>query len=196
MSTQPTSIILGPRYGNAADEATASDLQHVIGRVMVVLSQRRWLFVIPLLTGMLASLAISLALPRRYLLSTIFERRDAVEITKLLNTNSPYSFATLRRSLAINLMGYQALGTAADELGLTKDLPRDEKGELTSAGRTQRQQIVAGLSNCIDINTLEKSDFLDLIEVRYKGSDPDLGVKLVTQLSENYMRNTRERITQ
>ena len=62
MSTQPTSIILGPRYGNAADEATASDLQHVIGRVMAVLSQRRWLFVIPLLTGMLVSLAISLAL--------------------------------------------------------------------------------------------------------------------------------------
>ena len=191
MSTQPTSIILGPHYGNAVEEASSSDLQQVIGRVMAILSQRRWLFIIPLLTGMLISLAISLTLPRRYILSTIFERRDDVVITKLITTNSPYSFGTLRRSIDINLKGYQALGVAADELGLTKDLPRDEKGELTPAGRTQKQQLIASLSNSIELVTLEKSDFVDLIEVRYKGADPDLGVKLVTQLSDNYMRSTR-----
>ena len=38
--------------------------------------------------------------------------------------------------------------------------------------------------------------FLDLIEVRYRGDDPDLGTKLVACLSENYMRNTRDRISQ
>ena len=77
----------------------------------------------------------------------------------------PARFGTLRRSLGINLMGYQALGVTADELGLTKDLPRDEKGELTPAGRTRKQQLITSLSSCLEINTLEKSDFLDLIEV-------------------------------
>ena len=196
MSTQPTSIILGPRYGAMADEPSASDLQHVIGKVMAILSQRRWLFVIPLLGGMAISLAVSLTLPRRYILSTIFERRDDVVLTKLISANSPYSFGTLRRSLWINLMGYQALGAAVDELSLTQDLPRDGKGELTPAGRAKKQQLITGLSNCLELNSLEKSDFLDLIEVRYKGDDPELGVKLVTKLSENYMRNTREWISQ
>ena len=108
---------------------------------------------------MLVSLAASLTLPRKYVLSTIFERRDDVVITKLINSNSPYSFGTLRRSLTINLMGYQALSAAADELGLTKDLPRDAQGELTPAGRSQKQKMITNLGNCIEINTLEKSDF-------------------------------------
>ncbi|HSW44192.1 MAG TPA: hypothetical protein VLM89_01310 [Phycisphaerae bacterium] len=196
MSTQPTPIILGSRYTPAADESTTSDLRLMIAKVMAILCQRLWLFVIPLLGGMLVSLAASLTLPRRYVLSTIFERRDDVVITKLISSNSPYSFATLRRSLWINLMGYHALGAAIDDLGLTKDLPRDEKGELTSEGRVEKQKIINRLSGCLELNTLEKSEFLDLIEVRYKGDDPDLGVQLVAKLSENYMRNTREWITQ
>ena len=196
MSTQPTSIILGPRYGAMADEPGASDLQHVIGKVMAILSRRRWLFVMPLLGGMAISLAVSLTLPRRYILSTIFERRDDVVLAKLISANSPYSFGTLRRSLGINLLGYQALGVAVDELGLTQDLPRDAKGELTPAGRARKQQLITSLSNNLEFNSLEKSDFLDLIEVRYKGDDPELGVKLVSKLSENYMRNTREWLSQ
>lgn len=178
------------------DDAMASDLQQVIGRVTAILSRRRWLLVIPLLTGMIVSLTVSLAIPRRYVLSTIFERRDDVVITKLITANSPYSFGILRRSLEINLKGYQAMGVAADELGLTRDFPRDEHGELTPAGRAQKQQLVSNLASSIELGVLEKSDFLDLIEVRYKGSDPDLGVRLVAQLSDNYMRNTREWITQ
>jgi len=196
MSTQPTSIILGPRYGAAADEPTASDLQQVISKLTAILRQRRWLFAIPLLTGMLVSLTVSLWLPRRYVLSTIFERRDDVVVTKLISANSPYSFGTLRRSLWINLLGYHALGTAVDDLGLTKNLPCDANGELTPEGPARKQKLITNLAGCLELNTLEKSDFLDLIEVRYKGDDPDLGVQLVSRLSENYMQSTRTWISE
>lgn len=195
MSTQPTSIILGPRYGTAADEPAASDLQHVIGRVLKVLSRRRWLFAFPLLTGMLISLIASLGIPRRYVLSTIFERRDDEVITNLINTNSPYSFTKLRPSLPINLKGYHALCAAIDQLGLTRDFPRDANGKLTPGGDTRKLQLTTNLSKCLEISVIEKSVSFDLIELRYRGSDPDLGVKLVKQLSENYMRNTSEQIS-
>jgi len=195
MSTQPTSIILGPRYGTAADEPAASDLQHVISRILAVLSRRRWLFAIPLLTGMLISLIASLGIPRRYVLSTIFERRDDEVITNLINTNSPYSFTKLRPSLAINLKGYHALCAAIDELGLTKDFPRDANGKLTPAGDTRKLQLTTSLSRCLEMSVIEKSASFDLIELRYRGSDPDLGVKLVKLLSENYMRNTSRQIS-
>ena len=76
MSTRPASMILDPRLSAHRDEGVGSDLQQVVARVFSILRRRRWLFVLPLLAGVLASLVVSLTLPRRYQLSTIFERRD------------------------------------------------------------------------------------------------------------------------
>lgn len=190
MSTRLASIILSPPAPGARENADASDLQQLAGRLLAVLRQRRWLVVIPLLTGVLGSLAFSLTLPRRYQLSTIFERRDDVVITKLLTENSPYSFTTLRQSLAINLVGYNAISDAVDQLGLTGDLPREANGELTPAGRARKQALVLQFSGNLNVSLLEKSPMLDLIEVQYAGSDPDLGVRLVGRLRENYIRKT------
>lgn len=191
MSSQSTPVILGPRFGADRDEPGGSDLQQTIAKVVAILRQRRWLFILPLLTGCLVSLAASFVLPRRYHLSALFERRDDVVITKLVTENSPYSFSTLRQSLSINLTGYNALSEAVDELGLTAGLPRDAAGDLTPEGRAAKQSLINGLARQLEVGLLEKSSFLDLIEVRYKGDRPDLGVKLVTQLKDNYMRNTR-----
>ncbi len=190
MSVQPTSYFPGSRLL----EASGSDFQQMVSRVLAILRQRRWLFVLPLLTGLLIGLAGSLFLPRRYVLSALFERRDDVVITNLLSSNSPYSFETLRRSLPIDLIGYNALSDAIEKLGLTRDLPRDAAGALTPEGRNRRQALISGLSRQLDVNLIEKSTFLDLIEVRYTGSRPDLGVQLVSHLKDNYVARTRERI--
>ncbi|MEP0841794.1 MAG: hypothetical protein HRF43_03680 [Phycisphaerae bacterium] len=190
MSTRLASIVLNPGAVGAREGAETSDLQLMAGKVLAVLRQRRWLFIVPLLTGVLASLIFSLTLPRRYQLSTIFERRDDMVITKLVSENSPYSFATLRQSLTINLAGYNAVSEAVEQLGLTRDFPREPSGELTPEGRARKQSLVLRLSRELNVNLLEKSNLLDLIEVRYAGDDPELGVRLVTQLRENYVRNT------
>jgi len=191
MSTRSASIILDPQLAARRDEPATSDLQQMIARVLSVLRRRRWLFVFPLLTGILGALVVSALLPRRYQLSAIFERRDDVVITKLVTDNSPYSFSTLRQSLSISLAGYNAVGEAADQLGLTRNLPREANGELTPEGRARKQAMVVALGRQIEVALLEKSSFLDLIEVRYRGEDPDLGVRLVTQLKDNYISHTR-----
>jgi uncharacterized protein involved in exopolysaccharide biosynthesis len=191
MSTRPAHNNLDLRLFARREEPAATDLQQVVARVLSVLRRRRWLFIIPMLTGVTGALVISLFLPRQYRLSALFERRDDVVITKLVTDNSPYSFTTLRQSLNINLAGYNAVSEAADQLGLTRDFPRDASGELTPEGRARKQALVVALGRQIEVGLLEKSSFLDLIEVRYKGDDPDLGIRLVTRLKDNYITNTR-----
>ena len=190
MSVQPTSYYPGVKL----PDASGSDFQQMVGRVLAILRQRRWLFILPLLTGLLLGLAGSLLMPRRYVLGALFERRDDVVITNLLSANSPYSFETLRRSLPIDLIGYNALGEAVEQLGLTADLPRGADGALTPEGRTQRQALIQRLGRQVDVNLAEKSTFLDLIEVRYTGDRPELGLQLVTRLKDNYIARTRARI--
>jgi hypothetical protein len=191
MSTQPGPIIWGERLGGAKDESTASDLQQVVARVVGILAHRRWLFLFSLLTGTLGALGVSLLLPRQYNLSALFERRDDVVITKLVSANSPYSFETLRRSLSIDLAGYNALLEAADQLGLTGLEPGTNPADLPTEAKAHRQAVVAALGRQVSVTLMEKSTFLDLIEVRYTGQDPDLGMRLVTCLKDNYIARTR-----
>lgn len=196
MSAQPTSILLGQPLGASEAEPIASDLQHVLGKVMAVLSYRRWLFIVPLLLGLFVSLAVSLFVPRHYIVTTIFERRDDMVAAKLISTNSPYSFNTLRRSLKINLQGYHALAAAVEDLGLTKNFPRDDQGAYTPQGRSMHASLVSKLTNCVDIKLLESGPYLDLVQVRYQGPDPDLGVALVSKLSDNYIKNTQAQLSE
>jgi uncharacterized protein involved in exopolysaccharide biosynthesis len=194
MSTQPLAAMLAHQLGALQDSAPTSDLQRMLGRMIAILSRRRWLFVIPLLAGMLGTLVVALLLPRTYGVNTIFERRNDVAISNLVHSNSPYSFETLRRSLVIDVMGYYALGEAADQLGLTDDLPRTAEGALTSSGRAQRQRLLNELAECLRVGEIERSAHLDLIQVSYRGSEPELGLRLVSQLTENYIARMGARL--
>ncbi len=194
MSTQPLSAMLAHQLGALQDPAPTSDLQRMLGRVIAILSRRRWLFVIPLLAGMLGTLVVGLVLPRTYGVNTIFERRNDVAISNLVHSNSPYSFETLRRSLVIDVMGYYALGEAADKLGLTDDLPRNAEGKLTASGRAQRQRLLNELADCLRVGEIERSAHLDLIQVSYRGHEPELGLQLVNQLTENYIARMGARL--
>jgi len=196
MSTQPLAAMLAQHLGAHEESPATSDLQRMLGRVITILSRRRWLFVIPLLTGMLATLVVGLLLPRKYALNTIFERRDDVAISNLVDSNSPYSFETLRRSLVIDVMGYHALGEAADQLGLTDDLPRDEEDALTPAGRAKRLRLLNELADCLRVGVIEKSEHLDLIQINYRGREPEVGLRLVAQLTENYIARMDARLSE
>ncbi|HOW70161.1 MAG TPA: hypothetical protein PKY77_06115 [Phycisphaerae bacterium] len=195
MSVQPTSMIWGPRFGATHSDSYTSDLQHTLGKVMAIASHRRWLLVIPLLTGMIAYLAYGLTLPRRYVLSTTFERRDDVVLTRLISNSSPYTFDTLRRSLRFQLTGTQVVGQAIDDLGLTRSMPRDAQGALTAEGSARRQALIVEISASLNMRLVESSTFLDLIELSYSGSNPDVGMQVVNRLRDNYVASTRSWIT-
>lgn len=193
MSTQPPSIIVEPRGASQTDEASG-DLQRVLSRSLLVLSRRRYVFLLPLLTGLAVSLVVGLALPRRYQVSTLFERRDDEVITKLVNGNTSWSFETLRRSLSVDLKGYSAVATAVEQLGLLDSLPRDEDGNLAAEGQARKRALVSRLVGDIKVNLREKSPMLDIIEIQYLGDDPATGARVIEQLEKNYIADTRVKV--
>ncbi len=196
MSIQPSPIILGPRVGARADDAENGDLGRVLARVMAILSHRRWLFAIPLLAGMAFSLSVALCLPRQYQVKAIIERRDDEVLTKLVSYNSPTRFETVRRSIRIDLAGYEAIRRAADELGLLAGLPRDANGALTPHGEAMCHEFLSNLASQLTVGTIDQSTYLDLIEIRYAGDDPEMAVRLIRQLKDNYIAQTQNFITE
>jgi uncharacterized protein involved in exopolysaccharide biosynthesis len=183
MSLQSPSIILGQRISPTSEENTTSDLQQLVAKVVSILRYRRWLFVMPLLAGTMAVLAVCLVMPRQYTMRALFERRDDPVLIKLV-AGSPYNFDSLRRTARFNLIGPAALEKAVDELGLVADFPEAEK-------RARRQAIVARVQPQLGVYTLDTAPNFDLIEVRYTGDEPDLGEKLVNLLKNNYIRQTQ-----
>lgn len=194
MSTEATPIILGQRIRPRREDSGTSDLQQMITKIIGVLLQRKWFFILPLLTGMLASLTFSMFLPRRYVVNTIFERRDDDVVSKMRNAKTPYDYENFRKSLNIDVHGYHAMSRALAQLGMTDQLPRDTEGNLTAEGRQMESRMIGYLNQHIHVGVMEKSDFLDLIEVRYAGSDPEMGVKLVKQLKDNYVEYIQDRM--
>jgi len=193
--TSPPAM-LKPKGDRGMNESTVSDLQQAINKVLLILKQRRWLFIIPVLGGTIIALIVSLFIPREYVLHTIFERRDDPVISNLIRSNSPYSFDTLRKSLGLDLKGREALRKAIHDLEFTKNLPRDADGNLTAKGRAKEQKLLVKFSKEIDVRLKSQSPNLDLIEIRYEGDSPALGSQMVKQLRNNYIELIRRRIVE
>ena len=107
MSIQPTSIILGSRLGVPPEESAVASLLQTRPKVLDVL-RRRWpLLVVPMLTVMLVTLVGRADLSASVLRDATFERRNNLVISKLIASNSPYSFASLRQSLAADFRQFR-----------------------------------------------------------------------------------------
>ena len=194
MSSVP-SILIGPRGLTAASEA-GGDLQQMLARMIFILRQRCWLFVLPLLAGTLAGLGFFLTQPRLYQVKAVLQRRDDEVVSKLVSNNSPYGFEQLRPALRFDMIGYKAVDTAVTELGFDAHLPRAADGRLSAEGKAARNAMVAELATQLQVVNLENSNAQDLIELRYNGDRPDLGERLIGRLKDNYIRNTSALITE
>lgn len=184
MSSQSPSILLGQRVKPAADELTNSDLQQMVGKLMSILRYRRWLFIIPLLTGVLVVLGGSLFMPRQYLLRTVFERRDDPVLLKLV-ANSPYTFEMQRHAFRYSVIGQTAVQEALDGIG---PLPAGSSGARLGSDRSA---VMADLLTGLSVSLLNSTPNYDLIELRYSGEQLGLAEKLLPALRENYIRRTQ-----
>jgi|GEM_PF-964992 len=193
--TTPSSITVGQRLRPHDEESAMSDIQQVVGRVVAVLRHRRWLFVFPMLTGMLGSLVFGLLLPRKYELSTSFARRHDPVITNLVTSQSPYAFKLNYRSLVLEMVGYKAIESAVEDLGLDKDFPRDAAGALTKEGQVRQQALIRRLQPQLRVIVLDQNNKQEIVEVQYNGDRPDLGVKIVSQLVDNYVTRMGSEMT-
>jgi hypothetical protein len=195
MSIQPTPVIFGPRLGVPPDESAIASLLQTVSKVLDIL-RRRWpLFAVPLLTTMMIILAFGLTYPRRCWVSTSFERRNNLVISKLISSNSPYSFAALRQSLVADVKNLGAMAAACEQLGLLKGLSRDASGELTPEARARRDEVAGHWAGSISVFVRESGDFLDIVEMRYLGEQPEQAAAMLALLRDNYTTTTRAKVS-
>jgi uncharacterized protein involved in exopolysaccharide biosynthesis len=153
--------------------------------VVAILLHRKWLFTLPVLTGILGTLAVSLCLPREYYMRTVVERRDDPVALRLV-ANSPYSFEAMRKSLRFNLIGLAAVDKALGQID-----PRIS-GLADEGPGPARQALAAAVAPKLNVTLLDTNPNYDLIELKYTGDQPHLGEKLVTTLRDNYIAQTQD----
>ena len=116
---------------------------------------------------------------REYKARTIFQRRNPIPISKVLERSGPISMNALRASIQYDMMGPEAMAKVAGELGLTKDLPRKPDGRLTSAGREKQKSSTKGLAGMLNLTMAETGPDWDRSQISARGSNPELVVNLV-----------------
>ncbi|HUW83029.1 MAG TPA: hypothetical protein VMZ31_09545 [Phycisphaerae bacterium] len=185
--------VVGPRDGQA--ESGRPDPRRTFNEVLRVVHQRQRVFLVPFCLTITAALLASHYIPRSYTASTIFERRDDVVIADLVRQNSPHSFDTIRRSLDLDLKGPAVVVAAIAEVAGQASASETYAGKPLPVDPVERQEFLAGLVEDINLKMLEKSNYLDLIEVSCRGRDPVLVQRLANHLRDRYVERTRERIT-
>ena len=177
-------------------DRTFDDLRNTVHEYARIL-RHRWRMAL-LGASLVCSIAfwISQYMPRKYSTTTLFERRDDAVLRNLVRSNSPYSFSQLKSSISLDMTGSRALAEAATNIGLiapgtitsTEALSNDEQRQVERAlGRYDLKATVRLVQNSLS---------LDTIELRCSSNDPTIASRFVIALRDNYIRRTRDRITE
>jgi hypothetical protein len=100
----------------------------------------------------------------------------------------------MKLSLTHDLKGENAIEAVVEKLGLTRGLPRDSEGELTTEGRRAKQELVRMIGDDTDVKWEVKSELLDLISVSVTHEDPNLAQQIPNELVKNYIESVHERL--
>ena len=167
-----------------------------MGEVLRILVLRRWVFFIPFCLATTAAFIASQYVPRAYEAETVFEQaNDPVSVDlppELKITTFDYFLATLREDVRSN----EVMGPVVDELGLTKDLPRNPDGTLTAEGVAAREKIGKSLASRVWVHSRRKTNFRYIISLRYTGAEPKVMNRLLNLMKEGYIRLVRQRVTE
>jgi len=156
---------------------------------------RRWRVFLSVATGIaFAILVAALYVPLKYTGETIFERRidfGAVESRR----EEAESFESLRVTLMHELGSTEALEKAAEQVGLTRGMPRGTDGRiLTEAGEMMLQDLVTTLRKGLRVSFNVRSPRVDLVSVAFTHKDPWLAQALPNQLVTNYIESASAKV--
>jgi len=157
--------------------------------VLLMLFRRKTLFLLAAAFFAIIVLWGSHWLPLKYTASATFERTTAPgEIDK----DHQNGFFVLKPSLYVRLAGPMALAEAlkTDEIGLTKNYPRNPDGTLTTEGQAKLEQLIRDVSPNLKVYMSTNSDLVDVVVIEFTHSDPNVAEQLPTTLFNMYKEST------
>lgn len=155
-----------------------------------LLAAHRWGFFVPFSVVTCAAFVLSLYYPRTYRASTTFERRNDPVMMNLPMSSGAASFKYFRNTMVRDLTSVDYLSEVVENLGYTRDFPRDADGNLTEEACKSRDAIARSLAARIDVSTVSPSEQIDIVTITYTGPDPTIGRKLVDEAKRTYIRRT------
>ncbi len=191
---------LHPGVGAAqsgGDRPALGDLRRSVAEVTRILYVRRWLFFTPLCLVMTAAFSLSLHVPRRYVCSTTFERRDDSVLVNLPSNEGTAAFITFRRTLEQDISNPDSLIDVARRLRLVQrrdEKLRDEDREKLGAVEGRLRPAAARIGRGLDVRFLQASEHLDVIEILYTSDDPEIMTEVLNEVRDHYIATTQRRI--
>ncbi len=174
------------------EERSFAEIRKALQDVLRILALHPWAFFVPFCLATSAAFVVSLYSPRTYSASTTFERRDDPVALSLDISSGAASFKFFRKTMVQDLTSVRYMDEVVDNLGLTKDFERDADGNLTPKSIARRNGLARSLASRLSISSRSPGEFVDQVTVRYKGSDPHIGSRLVEEAKNTYIRRSRE----
>jgi len=185
-----------PREAREAAPSTLVEARRLVSLILRIVQRRRWLFFVPCCVAATGAFLVSLTLPRRYAITTTFERRDDPVLLDLLRMRNAEYFANLRASMLRDVKDEQLMSDVVEELGLVNHVARESDGSLTPAGRAEARAIGARLAGLVQIDFPgPKADHLDTIRMTYDGPDPNLGAAVVNTMRDAFVNRMQHEMS-
>ncbi|MCH8807992.1 MAG: hypothetical protein IH986_18150 [Planctomycetes bacterium] len=172
------------------------DLRNTLGEYMRIVRHRWKLALIGL--GLVGSLGFwySQKLPREYRAMTIFERRDDAVIQQLIQSKSPYSFASLKSSIVLDMTGSRALANAALDMGLLQPGEISDDRALSDRDLKRLDAAIGRYGLRASVRLMHSSANHDTIQLRCEANDPKKARQFTIALRDRYIQDSRDRITE
>jgi hypothetical protein len=168
-----------------------------VGETLRVLILRRWAFLVPFCVVATLAALISHQIPRKYSVSTAFERRDNPVLQNLPAGGAIKLVKDSRPTVTRDLRDITLMEDALDDIGLTASFPREANGELTpealQARRCLAGRYVAGVT--VEVKSFAADTSLDNITISCDGQDPSHLSDVCNALRNRYIAQTRTKMT-
>lgn len=189
--SNPQAQVLSNQPGpSSEDDRPLAEVRRTVQDVMRMVSLHRWAFLIPCCLVASAAFILSLYYPRTYRAVCSFERRNDPILVNLPNVSGSAAFPYFRSTMVRDLTSVPYMSEVVDNLGLTKDFDRDEDGNLTPASKRRRTSLARSLAGTIRLDTEAPNKHVDVIWIRYTGSDPVIGTRLLDEVKKTYVKRT------
>ncbi len=196
-STQPPTPGIG---GDESTRATLNELSKTAAELVRIVSVRKWLLFIPFCIATTGAFVMSLYVPRQYVASTLFERRDDPVLVNLPRNDGAGAFRAFRQSLVQDITSQKEILEMVQKLNLADRYPltqaeKQKAGEKAESKEWRTRKIAGKITAGLQVIFHQQSVLLDTIEITFTADRPEMMSEILDGVRDHYIEMTQRRIT-